>query len=89
MELKKISESVRYRAELKECIIEATVTKENGTQHIEGGNLSDAEGRWLGSFSLNSGSESYNFSPLYGEQRTAHIAAIEEFVEAVRKEVAE
>lgn len=81
MELQVISKSTRYSAEVDGMIIKATVRTENNQTHMESGDVSDAEtGAWLGGFSVNGESASYNFQNADRARRASIMEAVEDFI---------
>ena len=89
MELTRISQTARFRAQVDDVTIEASMVKEENNNRIEGGNITSKNGEWLGNFYANDQQTNFSFNTADREERAELIAVTEDFIEELRKEDAE
>lgn len=81
MELQKLSQTTRYRAEADGIRFEANVINENNTTRVEAGNIHDAEtGTPLGNFNSNGDTVGYSLTASNVTDRMVLAQAVETFI---------
>ena len=89
MKLEMISQTARFRAQVDDVTIEASMVKEENNNRIEGGNITSKNGASLGNFYANDQQTNFSFNTADREERAELIAVTEDFIEELRKEDAE